>query len=148
GHKTAAYQAFKAAYQTGQKLDPVRNQRLNDYLRTLAPKAGRTGIQLASDEVEAPAQSPALDVAHQEGVVKLERLRNEVLNTVFKAERMKDADPEKALEVIDQTISKVEGSDLSTEATAPLIRQLNRSRSALRNEIEQQAPNLARKAEN
>ena len=145
--RQVAYQAFKAAHDSGQKLDPVRSQKLNDYLRELAPRNRRNTIQLASDQVESSDPTP-LDAERQEQMVKLERVRNEVLNVVFKAERMKESDPEKALELIDQTLAKVEGADLSSEAAAPLIRQLNRTRSSLRNEIEQQEPNIALKAEN
>jgi superfamily II RNA helicase len=71
-----------------------------------------------------------------------------VLNSVFKAERLKESEPEKALELIDQTIAKVESAELSSEAAAPLVKQLNRTRTVLRTEIEQQAPNIELRAEN
>ena len=86
--------------------------------------------------------------AQRETLVKNERLRAEVLNAVFKSERLKESDPEKALALIDQTIAKVESAELSTESAAPLMKQLNRTRSTLRNEIEAQGPNIALKAEN
>ena len=144
GHREVAYKAFKAAYDSGQRLDPVIAQRLNVYLRELSP---RNGIQLASSEVDAKESTP-LDAAQQEQLVKFERLREEVINSVYKAERMKDSDPEKALELIDQTLAKVEGAELATEASGPLMKQLNRSRASLRSEIEQQQPNIEMNAEN
>jgi tetratricopeptide (TPR) repeat protein len=114
-NRIGAYAAFLAAYQSGQKLDPVQTQRLHVYLRELAPKTDRRNIQLAAGtESETPsiaeerASSDStgqaedhfpglLDVAEQEQVVKFDRLRSEILNAVFKAERMKEKDPEGAL---------------------------------------------------
>ncbi len=145
GKREIAYKAFKAAHDSGQRLDPIRTQRLNDYLRQLSPRAD---IQQASNQVEAAAESTPLDAVRQEQLVKFERIREDVLNAVFKAERLKESDPEKALELIDQTLAKVESAELSTEAIAPLMKQLNRTRSSLRNEMERQEPNLAMKAEN
>ena len=148
GKRDLAYQAFKAAFDSGERLDPVRNQRLNDYLRDLAPRANRSGVQMASDQAERLSDPTPMDAAQQEQLVKFERVRAEVLNSVFKAERLKESDPEKALELIDQTMAKVENAELSTEAAAPLMKQLNRTRSVLRTEIEQKAPNIALNAEN
>ena len=148
GKRELAYQAFKAAFDSGERLDPVRTQRLNDYLRDLAPRANRSGVQMASDQTERVSDQTPMDAAQQEQLVKFERIRADVLNSVFKAERLKETDPEKALELVDQTMAKVENAELSTEAAAPLMKQLNRTRSVLRTEIEQKAPNIALNAEN
>lgn len=157
GNRAAAYSAFLAAHQSGQKLDHVRTQRLQDYLRELAPKSTKTGIQLANNtqisdndvptipDGEAPAP---LDAAQQEQMVKFDRLRSEVLNTVFKAERLRDTDPEAALTLIDQSLSKVEGAELPEQAAASLMKQLNKTRSSLQSEIVRQKPNLELKANN
>ena len=148
GKRELAYQAFKAAFNSGERLDPVRTQRLNDYLRDLAPRANRSGVQMASEQSERISDQTPLDAAQQEQLVKFERVRADVLNSVFKAERLKETDPTKALELIDQTMAKVENAELSTEAAAPLLKQLNRTRSVLRTEIEQKAPNIALNEEN
>ena len=145
GHRDIAYQAFKAAHESGQRLDPIRTQRLSVYLRELKPKSD---IQLANSEAAAAAESTPIDAARQEQLIKLERVRDEVMNALFRAERLKETDPEKALELVDQTLAKVESAELSVEAAAPLLKQLNRSRSSLRSSIEQQAPNIALKVEN
>ena len=148
GKRELAYQAFKAAFDSGERLDPVRTQRLNDYLRDLAPRANRSGIQMASEQAERLSDQTPMDAAQQEQLVKFERVRADVLNSVFKAERLKETDPQKALELIDQTMAKVENAELSTESAAPLMKQLNRTRSVLRTEIEQKAPNIALNEEN
>ena len=164
GNRAGAYSAFLAAYQSGQQLDRVRTQRMQDYLRELAPKANRkgNGIQLANNQVddndiaktpddgtplslEAPS---VLDAAQQEQAVKFDRLRSDVLNAVFKAERLKDTDPEAALTLIDQTLAKVEGAELPEQAAVSLTRQLNKTRSSLQSEIVRQQPNLELKKRN
>lgn len=144
GNSEIAYRAFKAANDSGQRLDPVRARRMKDYLRELSPRGKSNNIQLTNNET---ISSP-LEAARQEQSVKMERVREEVLNVVYKAERMKESDPEKAMELIDQTMSKVESAELSPEATASLLKHLNRSRTSLASEIETQKPNLELKAEN
>ena len=148
GKRDLAYQSFKAAFDSGERLDNVRTRRLNDYLRDLAPRANRSGVQLTNDEATATSEPTPMDAARQEQLVKFERVRADVLNSVFKAERLKETEPEKALELIDQALAKVEGAELSSEAAAPLMKQLNRTRTQLRTEIEQQAPNVELRAEN
>ncbi|MFO1041329.1 MAG: hypothetical protein U0941_06050 [Planctomycetaceae bacterium] len=156
GNRQAAYSAFLAAHQTGQKLDYVRAQRLQDYLRELAPRTSKSGIQLTNNQVTdndvamIPGEdSPApLDAAQQEQMVRFDRIRGEVLNAVFKAERMRAKDPEAALALIDQTMAKVEGAELAEEAAASLMRQLTRTRSSLQGEIVRQQPNLDLKKRN
>ena len=148
GKRENAYLAFKAAHDSGQRLHPVLAQRLNDYLRELAPRTSRGGIQLANSQQEVDSEMTPIDAAQKEQLVKVERIRAEVLNAVFKAERLKESEPKKALELIDQTLSKVESAELSTETVAPLMKQLNRTRTVLRSYIEQQAPNITLKEEN
>lgn len=156
GNRQAAYSAFLAAHQTGQKLDYVRAQRLQDYLRELAPRTSKSGIQLTNNQVTdndvamiPGEESPApLDAAQQEQMVRFDRIRSEVLNAVFKAERLRTNDPEAALALIDQTMSKVEGAELTEEAAASLMKQLTRTRSGLQGEIVRQQPNLELKKRN
>ena len=114
----------------------------------MAPRSNRGGIQLANSQLEVDSEATPINAAQKEQLVKVERIRAEVLNSVFKAERLKETDPTKALELIDQTLAKVEAAELSTETVAPLMKQLNRTRSVLRNYIEQQAPNIALNEEN
>ena len=156
GNRQAAYAQFLAAHQSGQKLDYVKTQRLQDYLRELAPRTNRSGIQLLKGQVSdtdiamlPEGEQPApLDTAQQEQMIRFDRIRSEVLNSVFKAERMRATDPEAALTLVDQAMSKVEGADLSEESAASLMKQLNKTRSGLQNEIVRQQPNLEIKKRN
>lgn len=151
GDRAGAHRAFLQAHQTGQRLDPVRQQRLQSYLRELSPKnPGK--IQLAANQVsdnELNQTSPALAEepsplaqATQQQAVKFDRLRTETLNAVFRAERLRAKDPEKALEVIDQAIAAVEGADLGPESSVALLKSLEKTRQSLQSEITRQQPNI------
>lgn len=156
GNRQAAYGAFLAAHQTGQKLDYVKAQRLQDYLRELAPRTSRTGIQLANNQVgdgdvgslPGDDQPAPLDAAAQEQMVRYDSLRSRVLNAVFKAERMKATDPEAALTLIDQTMAAVEAAELPEASAAALMKNLTKTRSGLQSEIVRQQPNLEMKKKN
>jgi hypothetical protein len=158
GNRAGAYEAFQAAYQSGEKLDPFRAQRMQDYLRELAPRNG-SKIQLTNNqagETGAPAatldgtyeEASPLDAAMQQQSVQFDRLRTDTLNAIYRAERMRESDPEEALRVIDQAIATVEGAELGEDATAALLRSLQRTHGSLQNEIIVQKPNLELKARN
>jgi general secretion pathway protein D len=155
GNRAGALQAFQAAHQSGQRLDPVRAQRLQDYLRELSPKGG-SKIELTTTRQGNPGEltitpyeepSP-LDAAVQQESVKFDRLRTDTLNAVFRAERLREKDPEQALQVIDRQMAAVEGAGLSEEATLALMRSLQKTHSSLQGEIMRQQPNLDQKRKN
>ncbi|HEY4260710.1 MAG TPA: hypothetical protein VGM98_11145, partial [Schlesneria sp.] len=151
-----AYANFLAAHQTGQRLDPVKAQRLQDYLRELAPRSSRSKIQLTNGQVadsepgfnSEEAQPAPLDAAQQEQMVRIDRVRSDTLNALFKAEKLKEKDPEAALTLIDQTMAKIEGTDLPAESTSNLMKQLTKARSGMQSEIVRQKPNLENKQRN
>ncbi|WLD10944.1 hypothetical protein [Planctellipticum variicoloris] len=150
GNREGAYSAFLAAHQTGEQLNRAQAQRLQDYLRDLSPR-GDKGIQRVRNEVEEPVLSGAPDAigaAEQQHSVQFDRLRTETLNAVFKAERLRDKDPEKALDLVDQAMASVEGAGLPEEQSAVLLRSLNKTRSSLQSEITRQQPNLEQSRKN
>ncbi|HUQ68075.1 MAG TPA: hypothetical protein VM165_01045, partial [Planctomycetaceae bacterium] len=154
GNREAALRAFQAAHQSGQRLDSVRTQRLQDYVRELSPR-NASKIQQASRQVTpgdltvTPYEEPSpLDAAAQAESVKFDRLRTETLNAVFKAERLREKDPEQALEIIDRQMAAVEGAELGDQAALSLMRSLQKTHGSLQNEIMQQKPNLDQKHKN
>ncbi len=158
GDRKSAYQSFLAAHQLGQRLDPVKTQRMQDFLRELAPRHGNK-IQLTNNQVSdtdltppaegVPGEEPSpLDTATQQQSIKFDRLRTETLNAIFRAERLKEKDPEQALQIIDRAMATVEGAELSQESSAALLKQLNKTRNSLQNEITRQQPNLEQAAKN
>lgn len=142
GDRQAAYDSFQAAYQTGEKLDVYRQQQLQNKLRELDP---RRGVQLVANEEPASPfgtrQSP-LDQAAQEHEVRFSRLRTDVLNNIFRAERLRDTDPQQALQILDQTLADIGNSGLSTSETAALTGLVQNSRSSIDTWLAQRRPLL------
>jgi hypothetical protein len=157
GDRAAAYDAFVAAHQTGEKLDRIRAQRLQDFLRELAPRGRNVRpanhqVADADPDAEFPAidgeQPNIIDSVEQQLRVKHDRMRSDVLNAVFKAERLREKDPEKGLAVIDEAIATVEQSDLTGAGRDSLLRTLQRTRDGLNATIAQQQPNIEQNRKN
>ncbi|MCA9080591.1 MAG: hypothetical protein KDA58_08525, partial [Planctomycetaceae bacterium] len=145
GNRDHAYAAFLAAHNSGERLDPFRQQQLQDKLRELAPRQGM--IQQVSNEEGAtrvgllPApRGELIDSAMQEQVVRFERLRVETLQAMTKAEQLRDKKPEAALELIDQTLQSIDNSELGEERTGALAASLRSTRSSIETYMRQKAP--------
>ena len=139
GDTDLAYQAFLAAHQTGEQLDPHRTQSLQDKLRELAPQANR--IRLAANEHRAGSNDPfatgsrlgGLETADKQQSAQYDRLRTETLNAIFRADGLREKNPEQAIEIIDRAMATVGGSGLDQKMASPLLAQLTRARA----EVEQ-----------
>lgn len=150
GDRQSAFDSFQAAYQTGEKLDPYRQQQLRNKLRELDPR--RNGVQLAANEepanpFAAPSRSP-LDQAAQEHEIKFDRLRTDVMNAIFRAERDRETDPQHSIEVLDQALQSIANSGLSATETAPLTQAVNNSRTSIDAYMNQRAPLLQLERDN
>lgn len=149
GNKAAAYQAFVRAYQSGQKLDGRRSQQLQEYLRELSPRrkpiqlVGGQATQLTDGDTTDVASEPRpLDIAAERQKVQVDRLRSEVLNAVFRADRLREKDPAKAIEILDQAMANVESAPLEKQVTASLATTLRKTRAEIEGFQKQMEPNL------
>lgn len=161
GNKAAAYQAFLQAYQSGQKLDGRRSQQLQEYLRELSPRrkpiqltSGQTG-SLADEGTTANDAEPGtlnpqrpIDIAAERQKVQVDRLRSEVLNAIFRADRLREKDPAKAIEILDQAMANVESAPLEKPVTASLATTLRKTRAEIESFQKQMEPNLAQSKRN
>ncbi|HEV8067107.1 MAG TPA: hypothetical protein VGP76_05170, partial [Planctomycetaceae bacterium] len=154
GHRDNAYAAFLQCYRSGQQLERLRDRQLHDFLRDLAPlhshNVQQVSAQLPSSADSQPRRQTAsrIDIADQQRALKFEKLRTDVLNAHFKAERVKDSDPAKAIKLLDDAIAAVDRSDLGKEAVAPLMTLLARSKADIEAQQKTQAPVAAVKAKN
>jgi general secretion pathway protein D len=155
GHRDNAYAAFLQCYRSGQQLaDRTRDRQLHDFLRDLAPlrshNVQQVSAQLPSSADSQPRRQTAsrIDIADQQRALKFEKLRTEVLNAHFKAERVKDSDPAKAVKLLDDAIANVDRSDLGKDAVAPLMTLLARSKADIEAQQKTQAPVAVVKAKN
>lgn len=147
GNREAAYESFLQAYHSGQRLDPYRQQQLQDKIRELAPR----GIRQVSNSAPAPApafEASPLEAAIQQQQVKYDRLRTEVLNAIFRAERLREKSPEKALQILDTTSEAIAESGLSEQQTALLASSVQNSRSSIEAFMTQHAPLLELERQN
>lgn len=149
GDRAKAYQAFLAAAQSGQKLDPYKAQRMQDYLRELAPRNSNR-IQLTSAQ-EADGTNPAardfdnarpINEAEQQDQLRFDRLRTEVLNAIVRADTLREKRPDEAVEVLDKAMADVENSGFDKQRVATLVSQLRRTRGSIEGLIAQKAPIL------
>ena len=81
-----------------------------------------------------------LQVVTEQQSIQFDRLRNETLNAIFKAERLRETNAEQALSLIDEAINKVQTSGLGEQAQGPLMGSLKRSRSSLESYVSQREP--------
>lgn len=126
----------------------------------LNPAANLDGVALTSSQqtetVDIPVPSnmdpmapadPLKDTANAMDV-KFSRLRTEVLNSVFHAEKLRDKNPQEALENLDRTRATVEAADLPEHSAEALIGLVERSQKTVRTYMEQRAPLLANEERN
>ncbi|MFM7919413.1 MAG: hypothetical protein ACKPJJ_04250, partial [Planctomycetaceae bacterium] len=168
GDREGARTAFQAAWKNGGELSSTERRQLQEFLQDLAaPK----GVRLASsqepaDESEAPADgevtplfpdepaagSPgppdALTAASDKSDVQYDRLRTEVMNSVFRAEKLKTTNPDEALQILDNTLATIEATPLSKESLETLAGYVRRSHASVSAWRDQQAPNIARDEKN
>jgi len=168
GDREGARSAFQAAWKNAGELSSTERRQLQEFLQDLAaPK----GVRLASnqepaDETEAPAEgevtplfpdepaagSPgppdALTTASDKSDVQYDRLRTEVMNSVFRAEKLKTTNPDEALQILDNTLATIEATPLSKESLETLAGYVRRSHASVSAWRDQQAPNIARDEKN
>jgi general secretion pathway protein D len=152
GHTDAAYAAFVQCYHSGQELDRIRQRQLRDFLRDLAP-AHSHGVRQVAAEIPAPTPGDSrsanrIDVAAQQRAVRFEKLRTEALNAHFRAERLRETEPDKAVKILADEIDKVEKSDLGSDAVAPLLHLLTRSKTEIEGRQKLLAPVAAQRDHN
>ena len=99
------------------------------------------------EEMETPAATVAetpganvFDNVGQKQAVRYDRLRTEVLNSVFRAEKLRDTNPDGSLEILDRSVANVEASKLADEAKQTLLGYLKRSQEAVKAYAEERKP--------
>ncbi|MBL8817542.1 MAG: hypothetical protein JNL58_16070 [Planctomyces sp.] len=172
GNRPAAKSAFQVAWKNAGELDGQRRRQLQDFLQQLADTKA-TDVQLASarqDEVPVlelgAAQEPApagtdsedpmapmgdsnpLKAAADVSDVRYDRLRTEVMNSLFRAEKLKEENPDEALQILDNTLATVQAAPLSPEAIESLSGHIQRSQTSIRQWKEQLAPRYEQEEKN
>ncbi|MEJ7590483.1 MAG: hypothetical protein WKF77_02975, partial [Planctomycetaceae bacterium] len=160
GDRAGAKLAFTQAWKNAGELSGMQRRQLQEVLQDLAIVRA-TDVQLASAQQETSGFSDAsetvadptaekdpLTVATEASDVQFDRLRTEVMNSVFRAEKLKNESPDEALQILDHTLENVEAADLNKESQETLAGYVRRSQETIREYRQQIAPNLAREEKN
>ncbi|MCA8991891.1 MAG: hypothetical protein KDA88_07925 [Planctomycetaceae bacterium] len=142
GHREGAYAAFLQAYNTGEKLDPYRQQQLQDKLRELRPR-NRDIVQASNESYEPtllPTPNGTADPATQDAAAKFDALRVQTLNALTRSDRLREKQPDEAIALIDQTLEAIAASELGEERTGALTASLNSTRSSIESYRRMKAP--------
>lgn len=94
------------------------------------------------------AEVDPLEVTTNELDVRFTRLRTEVLNSIFRAEKLKEKNDEEALVVLDRTMESVQQADLPEESTRVLAGHLERAQKNIKSYMELRAPIIANEKRN
>lgn len=154
GNRPAAKEAFSQAWKNAGELSSNERRQLQDFLQDLA---STKDVQLASGQESAPSDEAVipelpmdpmndkdpLTAAVEKSDVQYDRLRTEVMNSVFRAEKLKADNPDEALQILDNTLATVEAAPLNKESQETLAGYVRRSQETIRAYREQQAPNIA-----
>jgi general secretion pathway protein D len=159
GDRAAAKAAFSLAWQSAGELSVQQRRQLQDFLQALATTSNND-VQLTAGQVDETSSAttgagiPAiqtndpLQAAADASDVRYDRLRTEVMNSVFRAEQLKEENPAEALQLLDNTLATVEAAPLSKDAIESLAGYVNRSQISIREYQEQMAPVLAQNSRN
>ena len=170
GDREGARSAFQAAWKNAGELSSTERRQLQEFLQDLsAPKAVRLASNQEPAETEgtepvaegeitplfpdepaagSPGPPDALTAAADKSDVQYDRLRTEVMNSVFRAEKMKTTNPDEALQILDNTLATIEATPLSKESLETLAGYVRRSHASISAWRDQQAPNIARSEKN
>jgi len=161
GDRAGAKASFQAAWKNAGELSAIERQQLHDFLQELAtPRSVRLASGSTADEAEPmieAAEGQDAEVAEDRDVladaaqrsdVQYDRLRTEVMNSVFRAEKMKTSNPDEALQILDNTLATVEAAPLEKESLETLAGYVRRSQTTIREYREQLAPNIERAERN
>src|SRR5262249_38490146 len=142
GNPDLAMKYYLEAYQSAERLSGRREQEIREYLAQHRGKMKKIqllgtrqvpGSEEASEADGEAGQSPEdlprrIDQVDEHRQVALDKLRTEVRNAEFRAEKLAATDPQAALELLDKAQSSVERSELEAPITAQLLKSLAKSR--------------------
>ena len=165
GNSELATRYYLQAFQSGEKLDNRKMQEITEYLAVHRAKGRRIQLlgtrqvpesELGSEPGSEPGAVAAIpddhprriDQVDEQRQISLEKLRTEVRNAEFSAERLAATNPEKALEMLDKAQSSVERSGLAAPITTQLLKSLAKSRENIEYNRKINEPRIAQERRN
>ncbi|MGE5191194.1 MAG: hypothetical protein ACM3U2_01750, partial [Deltaproteobacteria bacterium] len=155
GNSELATRYYLQAFQSGEKLDNRKMQEIQEYLAVHRGKGKKIQLlgtrQVPESEVGTAAGEEfprRIDQVDEQRQITLDKLRTEVRNAEFRAERLAATNPEAALEMIDKAQSSVERSGLAPPITGQLLKSLAKSRESIEYNRKINEPRLAQDKRN
>ena len=99
-------------------------------------------------DMDPMAATDPLEQTANEVNVRFSRLRTEVLNSMFRADKLKEKNPDEAMAVLERTMESVKSADLPEESAKVLVGHVERAQKNIRTYMEQRAPLIALEARN
>ncbi|HEV3026900.1 MAG TPA: hypothetical protein VG457_04965, partial [Planctomycetota bacterium] len=149
GNSELATRYYLQAFQSGEKLDNRKMQEIQEYLAVHRGKGRKIQLlgtrQVPESELGTAANEELprrIDQVDEQRQIALDKLRTEVRNAEFRAERLAATNPEAALEMIDKAQSSVERSGLAAPVTGQLLKSLAKSRESIESSRKLNAPKI------
>ena len=128
GDRDAAYELYMKAYKSGQKLSPRETTEIREFLSTHgATKVVERQSAAPATAEESSEESAVADAADRRQAA-YDKLRTDVRNAKYKAEKLAETDPDGAMQILQSAQEAVEGANLDAKASAPLLKSLAASR--------------------
>lgn len=125
----AALQFFRQAATRANELDPVSQQRLQDFLQMLsAPNHG---------QAQGPTPPSMLDEAAARQQVLVRQVHADIVHMEANAEKMREADPKGAIALLEQAREKIANSGLEPVARDQMFRRVDRKIADLKQYVDQ-----------
>ncbi|MEZ6067854.1 MAG: hypothetical protein R3B90_19565 [Planctomycetaceae bacterium] len=142
GDRETARGAFQAASQSGDELDPVRQQQLSDFLADLgAPSAiQQTSNSVVGGDSYGNPTGSLLEVAGERREIRADRLRTQTLDAIFRAEKLRDKQPEEALKLLSDTSAEINGSGIGEDEKTRLLASLESASASIEAFANQRRP--------
>ncbi|MCA9054198.1 MAG: hypothetical protein KDA75_10200 [Planctomycetaceae bacterium] len=142
GDREGARQAFLAAYQSGEQLDPARQQQLQDYLAELSSPSGirQASNEQVTESLGGTSPSDLLSATTQRREIRADRLQTQVLEAVYRAEKLRDKQPEQALNLLTQTSAEINAAQIDDLQKKRLLASVESTASSIEAYMEQRRP--------
>ncbi|MFV0444237.1 MAG: hypothetical protein ACK5Q5_11770 [Planctomycetaceae bacterium] len=142
GDRETAREAFLAAHHSGQPLDAVMKQKLQDYLTELQPTNAirQASNEVVTDSATGERSTEILSAATQRREIRADRLQTQVLEAVYRAEKLRDKEPDKALDLLTKTSSEINAAQISDQEKARLLASVESTAASIEAYMEQRRP--------
>ncbi|MEZ6056879.1 MAG: hypothetical protein R3C01_09245 [Planctomycetaceae bacterium] len=138
GNRESAREAFIAAWQSPEGLDPSRQQQLQDFLRELTPT--NNVRQVNNSELIGDAGTNLLNTSMERRELRNDQLRTASMDAIYRADRIRDRQPEQAIAILQEAIGAVEAATVTPQEKSQLLASLRSTQASIETYYDQKKP--------